>query len=109
MTGQTQIVAQWSDAADYDELIAIEDQLIEHAANSYDVDGHDVGSGTFNVFMFAADNDVDAAVGRIIQMCKDGVVPPEMKLGVAVYLDPERTEWVFRPAYPSDLTLFELM
>ena len=37
--------------ADYDELIAIEDLLIEELDGRADVDGHDCGSGEMNIFI----------------------------------------------------------
>ena len=109
LSNQTQIVAQWSDDADFDFLAAIAERLITSARDTYEVDGHDVGSGTFNVFIYADDAKVDAAIALVIQLCKEGVIPPEMKLGVAVYQDVERTEWTFRPEYPPSLSEFELM
>jgi hypothetical protein len=40
---------------DFDEMIALEDQLIEAFGDSADVDGHDMGSGERNIFVFTAD------------------------------------------------------
>jgi hypothetical protein len=37
---------------DYDKLIALEEQLIEELGESAEVDGHDFGSGEFNIFIF---------------------------------------------------------
>ena len=37
---------------DFDEMIAVEDQLSEALGNSADVDGHDMGSGERNIFIF---------------------------------------------------------
>jgi len=36
---------------DFDSLIAIEDQLIDKLGKEHDVDGHDFGSGTMNIFI----------------------------------------------------------
>jgi hypothetical protein len=107
--GKTQIVAQWSDKADFDALIVIEDVLEGSSENIYEVDGHDIGSGKFNVFMYAKDRDVEAAVAHIVQVYKANGLAPGMKLGVAVYLDKKRTDWTFKPVYPPDLKSFELM
>jgi hypothetical protein len=41
--------------ADYDQMIAVEDCLIEAFGDSADVDGHDVGSGETNIFIFTSD------------------------------------------------------
>jgi len=37
---------------DYDAMVALEDDLIAALANSANVDGHDVGSGEVNIFIF---------------------------------------------------------
>ena len=41
--------------ADYDQMIAVEDRLIEALSDSADVDGHDAGSGETNTFIFTSD------------------------------------------------------
>jgi hypothetical protein len=41
--------------ADYDQMIAVEDHLTEALGDSADVDGHDVGSGETNIFIFTTD------------------------------------------------------
>jgi hypothetical protein len=40
-----------SSIADYDEMIALEDELIETLGASAKVDGHDCGSGEMNIFV----------------------------------------------------------
>jgi hypothetical protein len=52
-----QLVLQFrSDSlADYDQMIAVEDRLIETLGDSADVDGHDAGSGETNIFIFTSD------------------------------------------------------
>ena len=40
---------------DFDEMIALEDELIEQLRGSADVDGHDMGSGERNIFIFTSD------------------------------------------------------
>jgi len=39
--------------ADYDEMIALEDELIEALGSSAKVDGHDCGAGEMNIFIYA--------------------------------------------------------
>lgn len=41
--------------ADYDEMIALEKQLIDAVGTTAEVDGHDCGSGESNIFIFTAD------------------------------------------------------
>jgi hypothetical protein len=40
---------------EFDAMVALEDELIEHLGDSADVDGHDVGSGECNIFIFTSD------------------------------------------------------
>ena len=40
---------------DFNEMIALEDQLSEALGDSADVDGHDMGSGERNIFIFTSD------------------------------------------------------
>jgi len=48
-----QVVLQFSasSAADFDELVALEDQVSAALGECASVDGHDFGSGEFNVFL----------------------------------------------------------
>lgn len=41
--------------ADYDAMVALENDLITELGDSADVDGHDVGSGETNIFIITAD------------------------------------------------------
>ena len=41
--------------ADYDAMVALEDQLIEDLGRSAKVDGHDCGSGETNISIFTSD------------------------------------------------------
>ena len=40
---------------DYDAMISLEDELIETLRDSAKVDGHDVGSGEVNIFIFTTE------------------------------------------------------
>jgi len=52
-----QLVLQFAgdSTQDLDALIALEDSLIEELGDSADVDGHDIGSGECNIFIFTED------------------------------------------------------
>jgi hypothetical protein len=52
-----QLVVQIKPASsdDFNRLVDWEDTLIEHLAGSAEVDGHDLGAGEFNVFIFTND------------------------------------------------------
>ena len=39
---------------EFDAMVALEDELIERLGDSADVDGHDFGSGTGNIFIFTS-------------------------------------------------------
>ena len=41
--------------ADYDAMVALENELIAELGHSAEVDGHDVGSGETNIFIITAD------------------------------------------------------
>jgi hypothetical protein len=105
---RTQIVAQWSDAPGLDALFPIEDALIDEEGGLFEVDGHDIGSGTFNVFIYAEDAKVESSLRHIVEMAERGAVPEGMKLAIAQYLNAERTDWAFKPVYPADLKSFAI-
>jgi hypothetical protein len=52
-----QLVLQWTATSieDYDTMIALEDDLVEKLSNKCEVDGHDFGSGTTNIFIHTND------------------------------------------------------
>jgi hypothetical protein len=109
LTGKaTQIVAQWPDGAPLEKLFAIEDAIENAASDIADIDGHDVGSGTFNVFLYTDDSTIDATVARLVKLVEGGKVPPGMKVGVAQYTNAARTDWTFKPVYPAGLTTFDI-
>jgi hypothetical protein len=47
------LVIQWPVVAteDYDLLVAVEELLIDKLSETHEVDGHDVGSSEFNIFI----------------------------------------------------------
>ena len=52
------LVLQWpsaSTAEDLDLLISLEDQIIANIGDYGTVDGHDIGSGEMNIFIFTED------------------------------------------------------
>jgi hypothetical protein len=54
---QYQLVVQIKPASsdDFDRLVSWENSLIEYLATSAEVDGHDLGAGEFNIFIFTDD------------------------------------------------------
>jgi hypothetical protein len=110
-TPQTQIVLQWitdeQNDISLDQVWAIEDTLEGEAEGLFDVDGHDVGSGTTNVFLYA--RDPQAAVGKVIRLYFAGRLRPGMRVGVAEYKDVSRKDWDYRPVFPRGLHRFDLI
>jgi hypothetical protein len=119
----TQIVAQWllpPPAIDQQGLWArvrgilslyryfrVESAIERAAEGLYFEDGNDIGSGTFNVFIYT--DQVDRTVARLIDLERSGKVPVGLRIGVAQYKNKERTDWTYSVAYPPTLTNFELI
>jgi hypothetical protein len=61
----------------------------------YVVDGHDVGSGTLNVFIYAEDSKVNSAITLVIRFFEQGKLPTGMRIGRAIYADEQRKNWRF--------------
>jgi hypothetical protein len=111
--GETQIVLQWLDTAqgsmELREVHKIEDTLEALGNGSYSVDGHDIGSGTVNVFLYAEDSKVDAAIAVVIRFFEQGKLPKGMQIGRAIYADQKRKDWRYQPVYPPGLAEFDIM
>ena len=109
---RTQIVLQWlidsgeAQAMGLDEVFRIGDTLTAAGPGVFEVDGNDYGSGTANIFLFATEP--DKAVKRVIELYDAGKLHRGMRIGVAKYTNPERTEWVYTPVYPAGLASFEI-
>lgn len=65
-----QLVLQWPALSimDYDAMIEVEDALVEKLSKAHVVDGHDAGSGEFNIFIHTDDpkhafNEVKSILG----------------------------------------------
>lgn len=108
---QTQIVLQWltdeQNDISLDQVWAIEDTLEAESDGLFDVDGHDVGSGTVNVFLYA--RDPEATVGKVRRLYFAGRLRPGMRIGVAEYKDAARKDWDYRPVFPRGLHRFDLI
>ena len=106
---RTQIVVQWLVATprtelDLQDVWSAEDTLDGQSAGLFEVDGHDFGPGTANVFLYSSDP--EAAVTRIVQIFDHGLLRAGMRIGVAQYTNAAMT---YRPAYPPDLKNFEVI
>jgi len=116
----TQIVVQW-DVSDLERVSpeknalsalsvvhALEDYLEGQADGLFDVDGHDFGDGTANLFLFADDELVAGAIARLILLAESGEVPANARIAYAIYADEERSDWAYRPIYPAGARGFEI-
>ena len=68
-----QLVIQFPDSAfaDFDDLVDYEDALIETLADDHEVDGHDIGSGEVNFFVFTAE---PSTAFDLIRDARDGAL-----------------------------------
>jgi hypothetical protein len=65
-----QLVLQFpAHAVNYDELIAIEDELLDVVGSPAQVDGHDFGSGEGNIFILT--NSPEATLEAVLPVLKD--------------------------------------
>jgi len=106
----TQIVVQWLDdsapnsSARADPLL---DLLHTRSQDLYVVDSFDLGGGTMNLFLYAADP--DSAVRRVIQLFDDGLLPKGMRIGVADSQNGGPAERTYHPVYPAGFNDFRLI
>lgn len=110
LPNDTQVVAQWVLPPDATPLsiqryFAAEGVIDRECRETCSETGNDIGSGTFNVFLYTAD--VDATVRLLAHLQDRGRLPEGMRIGVAEYTNPERTDWTYRPVYPEGLTSFD--
>lgn len=110
-----QIVLQWPDnrrlspdakqfyaSGGADDISALEDMIELEAAGLYYVDGHDIGAGTLNIFLYAKDREV--AIKKLIALAKAKSLPEGVRIGV-----PMENSVSFRAHYPPGLKTFGLM
>lgn len=86
---------------DYDRLIALEDRLIEEL-DVANVDGHDFGSGTFNVFILT--DDPTTVFGKAHSIVIIQGVPSVLR---SAYREMDGEEYVI--LWPSALTEFSVL
>jgi hypothetical protein len=97
----TQIVLQWAqDMLSSADVSAIEDVLEPASESLFEVDGHDAGSGTINIFVVS--ENVDQSVRRIIALAEGGLLRPGVRIGV-------EAEGAYSRAYPSSLKRFDIL
>ena len=96
------MVLQWPSASsteDLDLLISLEDQIIENIGDFGTVDGHDIGSGEMNIFIFT--EDPKSTFERVKNI---GSVPEHMANLKVGYREVGEDDFV--PLYPEGLEHF---
>lgn len=99
-----QLVLQWpaSSVDDCDSIISVEDSLMEGLPNDSAVDGHDGGSGQFNIFI-RTDHPM-----KTFEDVKDIIKDCDSWSDIRVaYRDIERDEYVI--IWPKNLKQFEIL
>ena len=91
-----QLVIQFPESAfaDFDDLVQYEDALIEALGDAHGVDGHDIGSGEVNFFVFTDD---PAIALRVIRDARGGALLSHPGVRVAARLVEGE---VFKPLWP---------
>jgi hypothetical protein len=87
---------------DYDRLVALEDSLIEELGNAANVDGHDFGSGTFNIFILT--DDPTTVCGQANAIVTSQCVPNVLR---SAYRKMDGEDYVI--LWPSTLTEFSVL
>jgi hypothetical protein len=99
-----QLVLQFiaSSLADFDRLVSLETKLIESLGEIGVVDGHDSGSGTFNIFVLT--NEPTTAFTQAHQVILREGIPNEMRSAYRQVIDED-----YVILWPSALTEFSVV
>jgi hypothetical protein len=99
-----QLVLQFeaSSMQDFDRLVALADSLTEEMGNVAKVDGHDFGSGQFNIFILTDEPAASFSKARGIVVSQG--VPNVMRSG---YRELDGEDYVI--LWPSSLTEFSVL
>jgi hypothetical protein len=99
-----QLVVQFAanSTADFDRLVSLETKLMETLGEIGVVDGHDFGSGTFNIFILT--NEPTTTFAQVHQVILDEDIPNEMR---SAYRGTNGEEYVV--LWPSALTEFSVL
>jgi hypothetical protein len=99
-----QLVLQWPTSwlMGYNQLVGIEELLIKWLGELGDVDGHDIGSGEMNIFIFS--DNPSAAFDRALDLLKRRRGIRKLRAGYRGLEDDEYT-----PIYPEGLKHFCLI
>jgi hypothetical protein len=98
-----QLVLQFAadSTEDFDRLVALEDKLIEELDDVATIDGHDFGSGEFNIFVLS--DDPATVFGKAHGIVINQGVPNVMR---SAYRNVDGEDYVI--LWPSSLTEFSV-
>ncbi len=99
-----QLVAQFQFHAstNIDQYIRLEDAIVANVGSSAIVDGHDIGSGEFNIFILT--NKPDMTFGTVKVVAESMGVEQRMRIA---YRHAEEEQ--FTVLWPADLDRFEIV
>jgi hypothetical protein len=99
-----QLVLQFdaSSREDFERLVSLETKLIESLGDSGVVDGHDFGSGTFNIFVLT--NEPTSVFKQAHQIILEERIPNQMR---SAYRESSGEDYVV--LWPSALTEFSVL
>ena len=87
---------------DFERLVALEDRLIAELGAAVTVDGHDFGSGEFNIFVLT--DDPAAVFGKAHRIVINQSVPNVMR---SAYREMDDEDYVI--LWPASLTEFSVL
>jgi hypothetical protein len=88
------------------ERMALETRVDWACKNVCSLDGNDIGSGTYNLYLYT--QDVPETVRRLVELEQAHRIPPGLGIGVAKYKDSQRKDWTYEPVYPPTLKYFDI-
>jgi hypothetical protein len=100
-----QLVLQFPahDTADYDAVIEVEELLIRGLGDRAEVDGHDVGLGAMNVFIWS--EDATATFAAVRELLAEHPLGSAFEAG---YTERD-ADAGYTPLWPEDLERFEVL
>ena len=98
-----QLVLQFpaSTSADFERFVSFEELLEERLASPSTVDGHDLGCGEFNIFIFTGEP--HSTFQRVLEIANTQGLSDGMRAGYRRSEDDD-----YSPLWPQDLTTFSV-
>lgn len=107
----TQVIAQWLDRDSatwgYFDGILSEIRIDLACGELCAFDGNDIGSGTYNMYLYTGD--VSGTVALLKRMELKGDIPMGVRIGVRRYTNASHTDWTYEAVHPVGLREFRIM